>query len=185
MGLGALVGSEGGPQKVGATLSLYQEVLKSSQPIAGMVNNQNALMTAGYCHEDKKMVETRGTDLLDWYIDQQRERARLVWRGVDPASVPPDYTGYYERDMKLAAGPHPGDPSPAELIERGTSFCFGTPEDCIKFAESYEAMGVEQILCLTAIGPAAHEESMNTLKMFGEHVIPHFKKKEKAQAAAN
>jgi hypothetical protein len=46
--------------------------------------------------------------------------------------------------------------------------------------ERYEAMGVEQIFCLSAIGPASHEETMNTLRMFGKHVIPHFKAKEKA-----
>ena len=41
-------------------------------------------------------------------------------------------------------------------------------------------MGIEQIFCLSAIGPASNEETMNTLRMFGKHVIPHFKAKEKA-----
>ena len=40
-------------------------------------------------------------------------------------------------------------------------------------------MGVEQVFLLSAIGPARHEEVMNTLTMFGKHVIPHFKSKEK------
>ena len=40
-----------------------------------MINNQTALMTAGYCHEDPKMVSTRGAELVQWYMDQQRERA--------------------------------------------------------------------------------------------------------------
>ena len=41
-------------------------------------------------------------------------------------------------------------------------------------------MGVEQVFSLNAIGPASHEETMNTLRMFGEHVIPYFKSREKA-----
>ena len=145
-----------------------------------MVNNQNALMTAGFCHEDPKVVSTRGVELVNWYLEQQRERARLVWRGVDPATVPPDYQGYYEKDMKLAAGPHPGEKTAQDVVNQGTSFLVGTPEDCIKFVEAYEDMGVEQVFSLNAIGPEAHEETMNTLKMFGEHVIPYFKAKEKA-----
>ena len=84
----------------------------------------------------------------------------------------------------MAAGPHPGDPTPADVVKRGTNFCVGTPDDCIKFYESYEAMGVEQVFLLCAIGPAANEEVMNTIRLFGKYVIPYFKEKEKAQAAA-
>ena len=179
MGLGALVGSEGGPEKVGNLLDLYRKTIKSATP-KGMINNQNALMTAGFCHEDPKVVETRGVELVNWYLEQQRERARLVWKGVDPATVPPDYQGYYEKDMRLAAGPHPGEKTAQEVVNQGRSFLVGTPEDCIKFVEEYEAMGVEQVFSLNAIGPESHEETMNTLKMFGEHIIPYFKAKEKA-----
>ena len=82
--------------------------------------------------------------------------------------------------MRLAAGPHEGDPTPEDVVERGVNFCVGTPDDCIKFVERYEEMGIEQIFCLSAIGPASNEETMNTLRMFGKHVIPHFKAKEKA-----
>ena len=177
------MGSEGGPDKVGSVLQLYQTALKNTKPNGGLVNNHNALMTAGFRHEDPKEIEGRATELIGWYLDQQRERARLVWQGVDPATVPPDYQGYYERDMKLAAGPHPGDATASDGVKKGTSFCVGTPEQCIKFFENYEDMGVEQVFLLSAIGPARHEEVMNTLTMFGKHVIPHFRAKEKAGAS--
>ena len=183
LGLGALVGSEGGPDKVGEVLDLYQQALKSATPTGVSPNSHNALMTAGFCHEDPKEIDGRATELIGWYMDQQRERARLVWQGVDPATVPPDYQGYYERDMKLAAGPHPGEATPSETVKKGTSFCVGTPEQCIEFFERYEEMGVEQVFLLSAIGPARHEEVMNTLTMFGKHVIPHFRAKEKSHAS--
>jgi hypothetical protein len=32
-------------------------------------------MTAGYCHEYAQVVARRGTELVGWYIEQQRERA--------------------------------------------------------------------------------------------------------------
>ena len=182
LGLGALVGSEGGPEKVGEVLELYHKALKSATPTGVAPNSHNALMTAGFCHEDSKVIDDRATELIGWYMDQQRERARLVWQGVDPATVPPDYQGYYERDMKLAAGPHPGESTPSETVKKGTSFCVGTPDQCIEFFERYEAMGVEQVFLLSAIGPQTHEEVMNTLAMFGKHVIPHFRAKEKANA---
>lgn len=60
----------------------------------------------------------------------------------------------------------------------------GTPDDCIKFLETYEALGIEQVFTLCAIGPADKEEVMNTIRLFGKYVIPHFKAKEQAQRTA-
>jgi alkanesulfonate monooxygenase SsuD/methylene tetrahydromethanopterin reductase-like flavin-dependent oxidoreductase (luciferase family) len=184
LGLGGLFGSEGGPQKVEHAMGLYRASLKEAQPSRSPINSQTALMTAGFCHEDRRVVETRGAELVAWYIEQQRERARLVWRDYDPATVPPDYQGYYERDQRLASGPHPGEPTPREVIEQGTSFCVGTPADCIRFIEMYEALGIDEVFPLCAIGPARHEEVMHTLRLFGEHVIPHFQAKAQQDAAA-
>jgi alkanesulfonate monooxygenase SsuD/methylene tetrahydromethanopterin reductase-like flavin-dependent oxidoreductase (luciferase family) len=172
LGMGGLFGSEGGPDRVKQLMALYRDALPAHQPAP-----RTALMTAGYCHEDPRVVADRGTELVAWYIEQQRERARLVWRDYDPATVPPDYQDYYARDQHLAAGPHPGEPTPQQVRERGTSFCVGTPDECIRFLEMYEALGIEEVFMLCAIGPAQHQEVLHTIRMFGEHVIPHFQAK--------
>jgi alkanesulfonate monooxygenase SsuD/methylene tetrahydromethanopterin reductase-like flavin-dependent oxidoreductase (luciferase family) len=137
-------------------------------------------------HDDRsgRVVAERGTELVAWYLDQQRERARLVWRDYDPETVPPDYQGYYARDQRLASGPHPGEPTPEEVREQGTKFCVGTPADCIRFLEIYEALGIEEVFLLCAIGPAQHEEVMHTIRLFGEQIIPHFQAKTQRAAAA-
>ena len=61
--------------------------------------------------------------------------------------------------------------------EEGSKFCVGTPADCIRFLEMYEALGIEEVFLLCAIGPAEHEEVLHTIRLFGEEVIPHFQKK--------
>lgn len=183
LGLGGLFGSEGGPQKVEQLMALYQEALAEAPPRRSLINHHTALMTAAYCHEDRNTVAQRGVELVDWYMEQQRERARLVWRDFDPSTVPRDYQGYYQRDQRLARGPHEGDPTPQAVVEAGTSFCVGTPDDCIRFIETYEALGIEEVFPLCAIGPAQHSEVLNTIRLFGEQVIPHFR--EKAQQAVS
>ena len=175
LGMGGLFGSEGGPERVKQLMALYRDSMRTAPSGNGASTNRRAaLMTAGFCHEDPKIIATRGTELVGWYIEQQRERARLVWRDYDPTTVPPDYQGYYERDQRLAAGPHPGEPTPDEVREQGTSFCVGTPAECIRFLELYEALGIEEVFMLCAVGPAKHKEVMNTIRLFGEQVIPHF-----------
>jgi alkanesulfonate monooxygenase SsuD/methylene tetrahydromethanopterin reductase-like flavin-dependent oxidoreductase (luciferase family) len=181
LGMGGLFGSEGGPGRVEQLMALYRDALLTA-PGNGIVP-RTALMTAGYCHEDPLVVTGRGTELVGWYLEQQRERARLVWRDYDPATVPPDYQEYYKRDQRLASGPHPGEPTPQQVRERGTSFCVGTPADCIRFLELYESLGIEEVFLLCAIGPAQHQEVLHTIRLFGEQIIPHFRGREPRAAA--
>src|SRR5207253_10388257 len=114
----------------------------------------------------------------DWQLEQQPERGRRVWRDYDPWTLPPDYHGYYARDQRRASAPHPGEPTPREVREEGRKFCVGTPADCIRFLEMYEALGIEEAILLCAVGPAQHEEVLHTLRLFGEQVIPHFQGRE-------
>jgi alkanesulfonate monooxygenase SsuD/methylene tetrahydromethanopterin reductase-like flavin-dependent oxidoreductase (luciferase family) len=180
-GMGGLFSGEGGPQRVEQLIALYRQSLGT---VPGKPVRHAALMTAGYCHEDPKVAARRGTELIDWYMEQQRERARLVWRDYDPATVPPDYQGYYARDQRLASGPHPGEPSPAEVREECQKFCVGTPADCIRFLELYETLGIEEVILLCAVGPATHDEVLHTIRLFGEAVIPHFAARQPAAAPA-
>jgi len=84
LGMGGLFGSEAGPDRVGQLLGIYNDALATAPNAVGMPRRAT-LMTAGFCHEDRNVIASRGTELVAWYIEQQRERARLVWRDYDPA----------------------------------------------------------------------------------------------------
>ena len=40
----------------------------------------------------------------------------------------------------------------------------------------YEEAGVDQVLTFMQVGNVPHEKIMNSIRLFGEHVIPHFKR---------
>ena len=65
------------------------------------------------------------------------------------------------------------------MREQGTKFCVGTPKDCIRFLELYEALGIEEAILLCAVGPAQHQEVLHTIRLFGEEVIPHFQARQR------
>jgi hypothetical protein len=76
-----------------------------------------------------------------------------------------------------AASP-PGDPTLSlDLIEQGGQFCIGDPDDCIRYLEVYEAMGLDEIMPLIQVGPISHREVTETLRLFGKYIIPHFQAK--------
>jgi alkanesulfonate monooxygenase SsuD/methylene tetrahydromethanopterin reductase-like flavin-dependent oxidoreductase (luciferase family) len=68
--------------------------------------------------------------------------------------------------------------------EQGAKFCVGTPAECIRFIEMYEALGIEEVFLLCAIGPALHQEVLHTIRLFGEEVIPHFQAREPRRTLA-
>ena len=84
-----------------------------------------------------------------------------------------------DADVEGEKGGHrlqgPAFPAPQAVREQGTSFCVGTPAECIRFLELYRALGIEEVILLCAVGPAQHQEVLHTLRLFGEQVIPHFK----------
>ncbi len=60
---------------------------------------------------------------------------------------------------------------------RSGRYCIGDPDDCIRYLEAYAEAGVDEVIPLFQVGGIFHEEVMDTLRLFGKHVIPHFNAK--------
>ena len=135
---------------------------------------RTALMTAGYCHEDPRIVAERGTELVAG-ISNNSASAR-AWCGVTMTRRPcrPIIRAITRGINGLPVDHIRASPRPKRCVSEGTKFCVGTPADCIRFLELYEALGIEEAILLCAVGPAQHQEVLHTLRLFGEQVIPHF-----------
>ena len=74
-------------------------------------------------------------------------------------------------------------PTPAELLAGG-GYCVGDPDACIRVIEEFESMGVDEIMPIFQAGHATHEEVMNSIRLFGKYIIPHFREKAKRTRAS-
>jgi alkanesulfonate monooxygenase SsuD/methylene tetrahydromethanopterin reductase-like flavin-dependent oxidoreductase (luciferase family) len=182
MGLGCLAQTSVGLERAEKLIGIYKKAIKGAKPVGKFVHNQVAGNTVAYCAENRRKAQERGAELIDWYRAQQRIRDSYVWQGFDPAKVPEDYKWHYQRSI---VDPVRRDETPSlQLIQQGGRFCIGDPDDCIRYIEQYEAMGVDEIMPLFQVGPVTHQEVMNALRLFGKYVIPHFKDKaRKAQVS--
>lgn len=180
-GLGCLTQTSVGLDLTASLVKTYQEAIKTADPIGKFVNNQISGSTVAYCHENRKKAMERGAVLIDWYREQQRIRDSMVWKGYDPNKVPEDYRWHYERAISKDTARR-DEVSSMDLIESGERFAIGDPDDCIRYIEQYEALGVDEIMPLFQVGPVSHQEVMDSLRLFGKYVVPHFK--EKARKAA-
>ena len=55
------------------------------------------------------------------------------------------------------------------------AFAMGDPDAIIKVLKNYQEAGVDQILCFMQMGNLAHSRIMDSIKLFGRHVIPYFR----------
>jgi hypothetical protein len=98
--------------------------------------------------------------------------------------VPPDYVHHF-RAAQRQASMTTSDVTPERLRDTGSGYCIGDPDACIRVAERYEAVGVEELMLAIQISPSTpHQDAMNTIRLSGKYVIPYLQAKEnKAQAA--
>ena len=181
-GLACLAQTSVGPERAQQIISIYKEAIKNPTPVTKRIDNRVAGNTVAYCSESRQKAHERGAELIDWYRYQQRLRDAKVWEGYDPNKVPDDYQFHYQRSQ---ADPVRRDETASlELVQRGDRFCMGNPDDCIEYIERYEALGVDEMMPLFQVGPVSHEEVMESLRLYGKYIIPHFAEKAKKEAAA-
>jgi alkanesulfonate monooxygenase SsuD/methylene tetrahydromethanopterin reductase-like flavin-dependent oxidoreductase (luciferase family) len=68
------------------------------------------------------------------------------------------------------------------LRERGVIIA-GDPEHCIKGVQLYEEAGVDQVILIVQTETIPHERVLQSIEMFGRHVIPAFRKEPAARLA--
>jgi len=175
LGLGCLAMAGGGPERLGNLVRTYREAIRSAQPVSKLVHNRVSASTVAFCMESRSQAQERGAELIDWYQHQQSLRNARVWSEQDSSSVPSDYQWHYQRST-APESPKQDETSPMDQIKAGR-YCIGDPDDCIRYLEGFFAAGVDEVMPLFQIGPITHQEVMNTLRLFGKHVIPHFEEK--------
>jgi len=62
---------------------------------------------------------------------------------------------------------------------------YGNAEDAIRYVEELERAGADEIMCMIQMGTIPQWAMLETIRQFGEHVIPHFRAKEGAARAAH
>jgi len=69
------------------------------------------------------------------------------------------------------------DAAEIDKMVANAEVCIGDPQRCIEVIKHWEEIGVDQIMCLMQAGRIPHEKVMESIRLFGEHIIPHFKKR--------
>jgi len=74
-------------------------------------------------------------------------------------------------EAKIPVRPNSG--ATFNLVEHA----YGSWRDAIAFAERLEDAGADEVMCLIQMGTVPQAACLETIRQWGEHVIPHFRAK--------
>ena len=171
-GLGALSFGFIAPGVMESNMGVYREAIKESEPVGAFVNNQFAATTfACVAPTDEEAMEN-GRPAAEFF---QQSIGILFVPWGQKKDAPSTYQYYvtlaqmYEQMQKTGGASRDFD----EAFEAGV-FCIGTPERVRKAVQNYADTGVDQLIVMVQAGRVPHESCMQTIRLFGQEIIPAF-----------
>jgi alkanesulfonate monooxygenase SsuD/methylene tetrahydromethanopterin reductase-like flavin-dependent oxidoreductase (luciferase family) len=101
-----------------------------------------------------------------------------VFSGADPTSldIAPDEIPVIALLKRMAKGDKISNEEAHECLEELDSVIIGDVDHCRKKAAKYEEIGTDRLLCMMQFGAIPHEAVKSSMRLAGEHLIPHFAK---------
>jgi alkanesulfonate monooxygenase SsuD/methylene tetrahydromethanopterin reductase-like flavin-dependent oxidoreductase (luciferase family) len=168
LGMGMLAFGTGlGTEIVGRRVQEYRDAFASCTPV-GEPNERVALFMMTFCAESDEEARRIAEAPFTAYLDRTMEHFLQWGRGGD---LPPGYEWYAEASRKSE-----------KLAERmkfdhlvdGGMVLVGTPDTIAETIARFGEVGVDQIICGTQVSTMTQEDSLASLRLFAEEVIPRF-----------
>ena len=187
----------------------YRARVKQATPVGAFVNEFWGNNVASFCGEDDRAAKELCALSLKTFFGPDkpyiRDRVNAYeellesWGGV-PDHLKADFGRWLRQSdeahkeqaaqvgISLDSGPGAARAAFAELdadtlCDRGIIIA-GNPESCIKGVQLYEDAGVDEVILIMQTETVPHEKVLQSIEMFGKHVIPAFRKGAAAKPAA-
>lgn len=179
----------------------YRANVKQAQPVGATVNAFWGNNVQAHCGEDDKEARELCALSLKTFFgpDKPYIRDRInayeelleSWGGV-PDHLKADFGRWLRQSddahkeqakqvgISLDSGPGAARAAfaqmdPETLRDRGIIIA-GDPDNCIKGVQLYEDAGVDQVILIMQTETVPHEKVLQSIEMFGKHVLPAFGK---------
>ena len=165
-GMGSLGLTFGGFAEQEEKVNRYRSRIRDCEPAGLFVNERVATVNFLYCHPDNETGIKTGSRLTGsfGYLAAQL----LPVREVHP-------TRSYPNPGLLAASRQQAAQDPGEGASAPEGVCIGNPDRLVEEIKKWESCGVDQInFLLNALETIPQEEVLDSLRLFGEEVMPHF-----------
>jgi alkanesulfonate monooxygenase SsuD/methylene tetrahydromethanopterin reductase-like flavin-dependent oxidoreductase (luciferase family) len=155
-GLGVLGFSVGAIAELEPVMKAYKKTIPNAEPIGAFVNDNVMVTTGAYVAEDAAVAVANACRPGSSYLGSNVYRYHDTFPHPEGVPVWPDLVP---------------DPTPESIPlahERGM-IC-GDPQHALTQCRRWEAAGADQLVFGT--GSAKHEDTLEMIRLIGEHVIP-------------
>ncbi|MFD0372228.1 LLM class flavin-dependent oxidoreductase [Streptomyces sp. NPDC127114] len=185
LGIGALVMGFAGADDVRAMRTVYDEAIAGrdgSRFVSTEVNDHFSSLCPTIVLDDRARALRLGTRGQRFFAESIAH-----WYGGAPAPTgyaeDEDHAGALARERDaLVARLHEAD-IPARPVDTGTyntDHAYGDAETAVAYVERLRQIGVDEVMCLIQMGTVPQEVCLETIRQWGEHVIPRFRATEAA-----
>jgi alkanesulfonate monooxygenase SsuD/methylene tetrahydromethanopterin reductase-like flavin-dependent oxidoreductase (luciferase family) len=155
-GLGVLGFSVQALDQLGPVMEAYKKEIANAEPVGAYVNDNIMVTPGGVVAEDRETAYEWATARHSSYVGS------LMFRYHDTFPKPPGVPVWPDLvpDVTRDAIPY--------LMAGGR--IMGDPDDALQQCQRWEAAGADQVVF--GLGPTTLEQSHETIRLMGEHVIP-------------
>jgi alkanesulfonate monooxygenase SsuD/methylene tetrahydromethanopterin reductase-like flavin-dependent oxidoreductase (luciferase family) len=168
LGVGALTFSFVSPEEARQWVKDYYWTIENEcEPIGYAVNPQFAIACPFLCDRDEERVTRIANESYGFFL---YGLGHYSFFGAHAPGVTDIWNEY-------KTNPHEFAPP-----EGRTQDCVGTPETLRQRLLDFEAVGIDQVLCISQAGNVPHELLCSSIELFSREVLPEFKDRDLGRA---
>ena len=180
-GVGPMVLGFGGPEVIGEMRRMFDEERATRDPEQscrpGHINDEFVALCPSFLMDDREEALRIGAARCG--SSPKRSRTGPAPNGVAPArgTDKVDNVAFMKEHLDAAyAAIARGDapPSAASLLYN-VDHALGDADTAIDYVQRLANAGVDNVMCLIQMGTLTQDQQLNTIRIWGEKVIPHFK----------
>lgn len=174
LGLGLLSFSVGTPpEQLKERIDLYRAGLAScTRPLVAEVNERAACFTMVNCAPTREESYALARESFEWYVKNSAELVSSVPLWLEEMKAEADGTYAYLEEARQAVEQRMHELASLDALLGMNAAIAGDPEEVVERCRAYEATGADLLLCLVNPYRIPHEKVMQTIELFGRHVIP-------------
>lgn len=150
-------------------IQAYRQNVQDCTPVGDFVNNKIGAFTMVHCADRDGDAREAGYEPCIWY-------ALESYRLLLPRSAQGGWQALTEQGQKFMTALEGRSREMYDMLNEHASVVVGDPAHCIEKLKSYEALGVDRMLCLMQMRGVPHEKVMRSIELFGKEVIPALRK---------
>jgi len=165
LGIGALNFAIGNDDYLTQKVADYRAAVATAEPVHYRVTNHFACTPVALCLDDDRTACRYGFRGAQFFAESLGIYYFSGARPVGPLNVAREFLG--DDDLEAAMDFRGADEAPAMNV-------IGDPAHCREIVERFEAAGVDELILVMQSGTVPTELVMESIKTFGEKVLPHF-----------